>query len=259
MSPTTRTAAMRLLTPFIVLALLASALFVAQRVASADEPSRPKTSATTSTTPRRRPNARPAARKSRARTASARPRSIRPTRSIASSPAATRAMRRCWPRSRPRRMKAKTSPRKIKQAKNMQEAQLLTILVEFNDAANDDFTGSMVPRDGLREPRMRPRQRPERSAPQQHPGSGDLHPRGQQHVLGAGLLAGPLQQDALHQDGHHRPGPARPDRSRRQGRHRHLRLHHEEHVRGDVQGRVHREWLGHAVGDRPAFRGVVRR
>ena len=35
--------------------------------------------------------------------------------------------------------------RPFKSAKSMQEAKLLTILVEFNDAANDDFTGSMVP------------------------------------------------------------------------------------------------------------------
>ena len=50
-----------------------------------------------------------------------------------------------------------------------------------------------------------------------------------------------------------------PDRSRRPAGHRHLRLHDEEHVRGDVQGRVHRQRLSHAVGDRPALRGVVRR
>jgi immune inhibitor A len=34
---------------------------------------------------------------------------------------------------------------KFKQAKTMQEAKLLTILVEFNDQAKDDFSGSMVP------------------------------------------------------------------------------------------------------------------
>ena len=38
-----------------------------------------------------------------------------------------------------------TSPRQIKQAKGMQHAKLLTILVEFNDNANDDFTDVMVP------------------------------------------------------------------------------------------------------------------
>lgn len=34
---------------------------------------------------------------------------------------------------------------KFKQAKAMQEAKLLTILVDFNEQANDDFSGSMVP------------------------------------------------------------------------------------------------------------------
>ena len=34
---------------------------------------------------------------------------------------------------------------KFKQAKTTQQAKLLTILVEFNEQANDDFTGSMVP------------------------------------------------------------------------------------------------------------------
>lgn len=38
-----------------------------------------------------------------------------------------------------------TSPKALKQAKGTQEAKLLTILVEFNPNANDDFTGSYVP------------------------------------------------------------------------------------------------------------------
>jgi immune inhibitor A len=42
-------------------------------------------------------------------------------------------------------IKTGLSPKQIKQAKNTQVAQLLTILVEFNEEANDDFTGSMVP------------------------------------------------------------------------------------------------------------------
>jgi immune inhibitor A len=42
-------------------------------------------------------------------------------------------------------IKENKNPRQIKQAKAQQEARLLTILVEFNDSANDDFTGSMVP------------------------------------------------------------------------------------------------------------------
>ena len=42
-------------------------------------------------------------------------------------------------------IKENKSPRQIKQAKGTQEARLLTILVEFNNTANDDFTGTMVP------------------------------------------------------------------------------------------------------------------
>ncbi|MDM4784488.1 immune inhibitor A domain-containing protein [Micromonospora sp. b486] len=38
------------------------------------------------------------------------------------------------------------SPRKIKKAKSTQTAKLLTLLVEFNDQANDDFTNVMVPK-----------------------------------------------------------------------------------------------------------------
>ncbi|WFF08188.1 immune inhibitor A [Micromonospora sp. WMMD1076] len=38
------------------------------------------------------------------------------------------------------------SPRKIKKAKSTQTAKLLTLLIEFNDKANDDFTGVMVPK-----------------------------------------------------------------------------------------------------------------
>ena len=37
------------------------------------------------------------------------------------------------------------SPKTLKQAKGTQEAKLLTILVEFNETANDDFSGSYVP------------------------------------------------------------------------------------------------------------------
>ncbi|SCE65202.1 immune inhibitor A [Micromonospora viridifaciens] len=42
-------------------------------------------------------------------------------------------------------IKTGQSPRKIKQAKGTQTAKLLTLLVEFNDQANDDFTNVMVP------------------------------------------------------------------------------------------------------------------
>src|SRR5690606_11714153 len=42
-------------------------------------------------------------------------------------------------------IKTGKSPRRIKQAKSTQVARLLTILVEFNERADDDFTDTMVP------------------------------------------------------------------------------------------------------------------
>ncbi|MRX43884.1 M6 family metalloprotease domain-containing protein [Agromyces sp. Q22] len=42
-------------------------------------------------------------------------------------------------------IKTGKSPKALKQAKSTQEAKLLTILIEFNDEANDDFTDSWVP------------------------------------------------------------------------------------------------------------------
>ena len=42
-------------------------------------------------------------------------------------------------------MRENTSPKQIKQAKAQQVAELLTILVDFNPAANDDFTNVKVP------------------------------------------------------------------------------------------------------------------
>ncbi len=44
-----------------------------------------------------------------------------------------------------RAIKEKKNPREFKQAEGTQEAKLLTILVEFSDAANDDFSGVTVP------------------------------------------------------------------------------------------------------------------
>ncbi|MGC1212126.1 MAG: immune inhibitor A domain-containing protein [Micromonospora sp.] len=43
-------------------------------------------------------------------------------------------------------IKTGQNPRQIKQAKGSQTAKLLTLLVEFNDQANDDFTDVMVPK-----------------------------------------------------------------------------------------------------------------
>lgn len=43
-------------------------------------------------------------------------------------------------------LKTGQNPRKFKKAPTTQTAKLLTLLVEFNDKANDDFTGVMVPK-----------------------------------------------------------------------------------------------------------------
>jgi immune inhibitor A len=43
-------------------------------------------------------------------------------------------------------IKGKTSPRQLKHARGTQTAELLTILVEFNPTANDDFSNVMVPK-----------------------------------------------------------------------------------------------------------------
>ncbi|MGK5737344.1 hypothetical protein [Micromonospora sp. URMC 103] len=43
-------------------------------------------------------------------------------------------------------LKTGKNPRKIKQAPSTQTAKLLTLLVEFNDQANDDFTNVRVPK-----------------------------------------------------------------------------------------------------------------
>ncbi len=99
-----------------------------------------------------------------------------------------------------------------KQADETQEAKLLTILVEFNENANDDFTGVQVPT-GVRLDGVQARRGAERAAAQQHPEPRRLRARGQQLDVGLRLLVGALQHDALHRRGHHgarapRPAPA---------------------------------------------------
>ncbi len=113
-------------------------------------------------------------------------------------------------------IKDKTSPKHIKSqyknAKTTQTAKLLTILVDFNEAAGDDFTGVQVPEFW--------------GATTCKPGSvqnGPLHnnipdpatqsPQGQQLDVGAGLLLRALQRDALHQDRPHPAGAHRPHRA----------------------------------------------
>jgi len=148
-SSTTRTAAWRLLTPFIVLALLASAFYVAQGVASADDS--PGFSLDETYINYAAPNAE---RSSDGEEVTGK----RGVRGPAGTSAFDQAMAldRKFSAGNPRearqlaRLEAKAqkegkSPRNIKQAPSTQEARLLTILVEFNDEAGDDFTESMVP------------------------------------------------------------------------------------------------------------------
>ena len=129
--------------------------------------------------------------------------------------------------------------KQLKQSKTTQEAKLLTILVEFDENANDDFT-EHVRADRVRRDGLQARRGAERAAAQQHPEPRRLRPRRQQLDVGRGLLVGALQQDALHRRGHHRARAHRPHRPRRQARLRHLGLHDEGHVRGDVARRLHR-------------------
>ena len=151
MSSTTRTAAWRLLTPLIVLALLASAFYVAQRVVSAGEPAPADSLGLDYYINYAAPHAEPS---TDGKEVKGKDGVYRPAGNSAFDQAM--AIDRKFAAGNPRvaeqlaKIEAKAnktgqSPRQIKQAKGMQEAQLLTILVEFNDAANDDFTGSMVP------------------------------------------------------------------------------------------------------------------
>ena len=141
----------------------------------------------------------------------------------------------------------------------MQHAKLLTILVEFNDEADDDFTDVMVPATVFES----------RACVAGNVQNGPLHnnipnPATFSHADNNTFWVPDFSPAHFNKmlytkDGHHRarsPGPDRP--GWRRG-HRHLRLHDEEHVRGDVQGRLHGRWRSHPVGHRPALGGLVRR
>jgi immune inhibitor A len=149
---TTRTAAWRLLTPLMILALVASALIVGQRVASAGESSpaggpglddfyinyaAPDIQRSTDGKEVKGKDGiyRPA-NKSALEQANAIDRKF-----ASGNPKAARQLARIEAKA----IKENKSPRQIKQAKGTQEAKLLTILVEFNPTANDDFTGVTVP------------------------------------------------------------------------------------------------------------------
>ena len=149
MRSTTQTSAWRLLTPLIVLALLASALFVAQQAAGADEGSpaddlgyyinyaAPHIEDATDGEEVKGKDGifRPAGN-------SAYDKALAIDRKFAQgNPNAARQLAKLEAKAQ----KEGKSPRQIKQAKGTQEAQLLTILVEFSATANDDFTDVMVP------------------------------------------------------------------------------------------------------------------
>jgi immune inhibitor A len=148
--PTTRTAAWRLLTPLIVLALLASALYFTTRVASADDLS-PEFSLDQTYINYAAPYIQPS---SDGKEVKGEGGVFRPAGNSAYDQAL--AVDRKFAGGNPRdaavlanieakAQKSGKSPRNIKQAPSTQEARLLTILVEFNDEANDDFTDVMVP------------------------------------------------------------------------------------------------------------------
>ena len=156
-SSTTRTAAWRLLTPLIVLALLASAFYVAQGVASADDS--PGFSLDETYINYAAPNAE---RQTSGKEVKGKNGIFAPkgTSAVEKAQALDRKFAGGNPRDarqlaklEAKAIKERKNPRQIKQAKGMQEARLLTILVEFNDDANDDFTGLDGPGDRLREPR----------------------------------------------------------------------------------------------------------
>ncbi|HSK52048.1 MAG TPA: immune inhibitor A domain-containing protein, partial [Clostridia bacterium] len=146
----TQSAAWRLLTPLIVLALLASALYVSQGVARANDLA-PGFSLDQTYINYAAPYAQPS---SDGKEVKGEDGVFRPAGNSAYDQAL--AVDRKFAGGNPRdaavlakveekAQKTGKSPRNIKQAPSTQEARLLTILVEFNDAANDDFTDVMVP------------------------------------------------------------------------------------------------------------------
>ena len=154
-------------------------------------------------------------------------------------------------------LKTGQNPRKFKKAPTTQTAKLLTLLVEFNDKANDDFTDVDGPQDGVRGPHLRPRHRPERPAAQQDPEPGDACPTRTTTRCGCrtsrrstttrcstrkkGItervrtdLKGPDGKKGIDLSGHTM----------------------QQHVPGDVQGRVHGGRAGQPVDHGAALRGA---
>ena len=151
MRPTTHAAVWRLLTPLMILALLASALFVGQRLVSANDASPAAPLGQDDYINYVAPQIEQA---TGGKEVKGKDGIYRPANSSALDQA--KAIDRKFASGNPKaarqlaKLEAKAiqenkSPRQIKQAKGMQEAKLLTILVEFSTTANDDFTTSMVP------------------------------------------------------------------------------------------------------------------
>jgi immune inhibitor A len=90
--------------------------------------------------------------------------------------------------------KSGKSPRAFKYAPSTQTARLLTVLVEFNPNANDDFSGLRAPgRHRLRGLRHRARGHAvERPAPQPDAQPGHGRPRHRQRVLLGAQLSAPV-------------------------------------------------------------------
>ena len=160
-------------------------------------------------------------------------------------------------------IKTGQNPKQIKSqykgAKATQQARLLTILVEFNENANDDFSGAHVSRASTaRTPACpaRPRTAPSTTASRTRP---EAALPGQQLDVGAGLLPRSTSTRCSTPRRASPSGSAPTSRGLTASRLRHLRLHHEEHVRGDVQGRLHRLRCGHPVGQGRPLRGLLRR
>ncbi len=148
----TPNAALRLLTPLIVLALLVSGLYIAQGVAAADGEDAPAAPIgddfyinyvapqIEAQTGGREVKGEHGVRGPAGSSAFDKAREI-DRKFAGGNPRAARQLARTEAKA----LKQHKSPRQFKQAKSMQEAQLLTILVEFNDSADDDFSGTMVP------------------------------------------------------------------------------------------------------------------
>ena len=148
MGSSSHTLAWRLLTPLVVLALLASSLLVAQ---AANGPARVSPADLDYYINYVAPQAdRQTTGKETKKNGVFRPKGYRSALELAltidakfagGNPRAARQLAKLEAKA----IRLNTSPRQIKQAKGTQHAKLLTILVEFNNNANDDFTDVMVP------------------------------------------------------------------------------------------------------------------